>query len=78
MPSQSKIKDFCQLSHRESQGRCRARGRHWRGGRQNGGGRVAERSESKNNMIAGGNHTIIHNDRPYIYNGKCCEFAGKQ
>ena len=23
-PSQSKIKDFCQLSHRESQGRCRA------------------------------------------------------
>ena len=28
-PSQSKIKDFCQLSHRESQGRCRARGRLW-------------------------------------------------
>ena len=26
-PHQSKIKDFCQLSHRESQGRCRARGR---------------------------------------------------
>ncbi|MBR5617249.1 MAG: hypothetical protein IKW50_03605, partial [Oscillospiraceae bacterium] len=24
-----------------------------------GGGRVAERSESKNNMIAGGNHTIM-------------------
>ena len=26
-PHQSKIKDFCQLSHRESQGRCRAGGR---------------------------------------------------
>ena len=29
-------------------------------------GRVAERSESSNIMIAGGNHTATDIDRPYI------------
>ena len=29
------------------------------------GGRVAERSESSNPMIAGGNHTDSNGDRPY-------------
>ena len=58
VPSQSKIKDFCQLSHRESQGRCRARGRHW-----------ARRKAERWRTLS---------ERPYIHDGKCCDFAGRQ
>ena len=35
------------------------------GGRTKEGGRVAERSESFNPMIASGNHTDSNNDRPF-------------
>ena len=39
------------------------------GGAEVNGGRVAERSESSNPMIASGNHTDSNSDRPYGCDG---------